>query len=518
MKTTSSFPVRLLLITVATIALISCRPAPSGKAPSTLRIVTSFKIQAVDPAQPGHYFLVEFGAVELPLIRDAKTNHITPWVVESYQRIDDLNWRLTLRPNVRFQNGKPLTAQALAAAMNRQLNKSASTKSLLPGAKVTVTGDREVTLTTLRPDPNVPSSLADETGFPIYDVEAIEATRNDRNLLATCRCYTGPYQVNTLDDRQLALDANTSYWRGTPPLKTVVVQFVADPLARILAVQNGEADVALYPPTEAKRMLSDRNDAFFNISPINTGGPSLVFNLRHAPFNELAVRRAISLGLDYAALAGKLMDGVYATATGFYPPSFPWAVQNQASDLSEARRLLNDAGWEVKNNGVRERNGLLLDATLLVYPQQPDWITLATAVQGQLRELGMRLSIRQVDDIDAAMKDPLDWNMAVFSAGIVTTGGSPDPILNEAFRSGAEQNYGGVADAELNKLLDDLGQTFAEEERTELLKRIQKIVIVEKAYQIRALFSRSRVVVGPVYRNYQPSPLLHHVTYETKPG
>ncbi|MGH9958341.1 MAG: hypothetical protein ACREBC_14610 [Pyrinomonadaceae bacterium] len=70
----------------------------------------------------------------------------------------------------------------------------------------------------------------------------------------------------------------------------------------------------------------------------------------------------------------------------------------------------------------------------------------------------------------------------------------------------------------MNKLIEDLGQTFADEKRTELLKRIQQSVIVEKAYQIRPLFSRARVVVGPAYRNYQPSPLLHHVTYETKPG
>jgi peptide/nickel transport system substrate-binding protein len=522
MRSQSSKCVLLCVLTALFVVgfSVSCIRKSQSSEPidnSVLRIATSFKIQSVDPIKSGHYFLVEYGVVELPLIRD-ESNQITPWLLESYSQVDDLNWRLTLRPNVQFQNGKPLTAAKLAAAMNRQLARSAATRAMLSGAKVVVSSDNEVLLTTLRPDPTVPAALADETVFPVYDVEAIESAGNDEGELLNCRCYTGPYRLVTLDDREMKLEVNDKYWRGTPPLKGVLVRFVPDPQARILAVQNGEIDVALYPPTEAKRMLENRSDAFFVVNDGSSGGPCLVFNVRRPPFDETAVRRAFSLGLNYEALARNVMDGVYGTATGFYPPSFSWAIQNQKTDLAEARRLLTDAGWSIGEGGVRSRHGKSLNAVLIVYPQQPDWITLATVLQGQMSELGFHLSIQQVDDIDSAMKNSTNWNVAIDSPGVVTTGGAPDPILSDYLRADAEQNYGGVADNELNKLIGELGHTFAASRREELLKRIQEIVIVEKAYQIRPLFSHSRAVVGPWYRNYKPSLALHHVTYETKPG
>lgn len=509
----------LVLVMACTFGACLRKPPASGTEAghSILRIATSFKIQTLEPAKPGHYFLVEYGVAELPLVRD-ETNEIVPWLLESYARIDELNWRLTLRPNVQFQNGKQLTAARFAAAMNRQLAQAASTKAMMSGAKIVVTGDRELTLTTPRPDPNVPASLADEFVFPIYDVEAIEAAGKNDEALLNCNCYTGPYRLVSLNDRELKLDSNASYWRGVPPLKGILVRFVSDAQARILAVQNGEADLALYPPTEAKRMLANRNDAFFVVNAVSSGGPSLLFNVRHAPFDETAVRRAFSLGLNYEALARNVMDGVYGTATGFYPPSFPWAIQNQRSDVAEADRLLTSAGWLVGTNGVRLREGKALEAVLLVYPQQPDLITLATALQGQATELGFQLKIRQVDDIYAGMANPADWNIAVDFSGVVTTGGAPDPILRDSLRSDAGENYGGVADDELNKAIDELGHTFEMTRRTELLKRIQEIVIAEKSYEIRPVFSHSRVVVGPAYRHYKPSIALHIVTYETKPG
>lgn len=492
-------------------------PSEERGGSSFLRIATSFRIQNLEPTKPGHYFLVEFGVAELPLILD-ENNNISLWLLESYERIDNFNWRLTLRPNVQFQNGQPLTAERLAAAMNRQLARSASTKAVLADARVAVTGEREVTLTTARPDPNVPAALADESVFPIYDVEAVEAAGAESGALVNCDCYTGAYQIVSLDDRELRLAAHANYWRGVPPLESVSVRFVPDAQARILAVQNGEADIALYPPTEAKRMLAKTDDAFFVVNPESSGGPRLFFNNRRAPFDETVVRRAFSLGVNYEALANDVMDGVFGMATGFYPPSFPWAVQNQKTDIEEAGRLLTEAGWLTGSDGVRVRNGAPLEAVFLVYPQQPDWTTLATAIQGQLSELGFRLRIRQVDDINAAMRNSVEWNVAITSPGIVTTGGAPDPVLSDYLRTNAARNYGGVADAELDELIDEMGRTFDAARRTELLARLQQIVIVEKAYEVRPVFTRARAVVGRLYRNYKPSPALHHVTYETGPS
>lgn len=512
--------IKSLFIGAAILFCFACRTEletnPANKSKS-LRIATSYKIQNLDPLKAAHYFLVEFGAAELPLIFDDQTLEVKPWLLESYAQIDNLNWRLTLRPNVKFQNGKLLTANGFAAAMNRQIERSPSTQAVIAKASVKVAGERELILTTETPNPDVPSALADEDVFPIYDVEKVEAANGNTEKLINCGCYTGAYRLVSLDERTMQLARNPDYWRGTPPLETVTVLFITDAQARILAVQNNEADIALYVPTEAKRMLANRPDAFFVTSNEGRGGPSLFFNVRRAPFDEISVRRAFALGINYESLAENVMDGVFQTATGCYGTQYKWAVNNQKTDVAEAARLLDEAGWGKDADGLRSKNNQPLEAVLLTYPQQPDWTTLATAIQAQLREIGFSIKIKQVDDINQALKNPANWNAAINSPGIITTGGAPAPYLNEYLSSGGENNRGGVSDAELDGLIAKLSRTFDENWKNELLKRIQEIVIAEKAYEVRPVFTRSRAVVGVNYRSYQPSPKLHHVTYETRP-
>ncbi len=489
----------------------------ANPAADSLRIVTSFRVQSLEPVRPTSYFLTEFALAELPLTLNEE-GQLKPHLLESYARLDERNWRLTLRQNVKFQNGKPLTAAAMAAAMNRQLQLSASAKAVLPDTIVKVSGERELTLTTTLPDPTVPAALADELVFPIYDVEALEAANGDNAKLIACGCFTGPYRAVSLDERELRMARFDDYWQGRPPLIEVSIRFIGDPQARVLAVQNNEADVALYPPSEAQQMLAGNTNAFFVAHSRSHGGPRILPNLRRAPFDEVAVRRAFSLSLNYESLARDVMEGIGETATGFYPPTYSWAVQNQKTDLAEARRLLDEAGWLAGSGGVRVKNNQPLEITLLVYPQQPDWAKIATAMQAQLAETGFRLRIRQVEDINAAMKSQSDWHCSINSPGLVTTGGAPDPFLREHLHSRGERNFGGVSDAELDRLLDELGNTFADARRSEILRRIQQIVIAEKVYEMRPVFLRSRVVVGKRWRDYKPSPQLHHITWEMKPA
>lgn len=501
------------------ILLAACqgrKVAAPEQAADTLRIVTSFRVQSLEPARPASYFLVEFALAELPLVLQADGS-LKPHLLESYARVDERNWRLILRPNISFQNGRPLTAAAMAAAMNRQLERSASAKAVLPSTKVAVSGERELTLTTAHPDSTVPAALADELVFPIYDVEALEAAEADNTKLIACGCFTGPYRAVSLDERELRMERFDQYWQGPPPLAFVSIQFIGDPQARILAVQNDEADIALYPPSEAQRMLAGQTNAFFVTSARGHGGPRIFLNLRRAPFDEAAVRHAFSLAVNYESLARDVMEGIGETATGFYPPIYPWAAQNQKTDAAEAKRLLDEAGWRAGGDGVRAKNGRPLKITLLVYPQQPDWAKIATAMQAQLAEVGFRLRIRQVEDINAAMKSESDWSCSINSPGLVTTGGAPDPFLREHLHSKGERNFGGVNDAELDRLLDELGSAFDEARRNEILRRVQQIVIAERVYEARPVFLRARVVVGKRWRGYRPSPQLHHITWETRP-
>lgn len=489
---------------------------PVSETDKTLRIATSFKIQALAPHESASYFLVEYAVAETPLFIDDQAN-LKPNLLESYEPIDEKNWRLVVRENLFFHNGKPVTADAFAAAMNFQLKNSPAAQNILSNAAVKKTGARELILTTDEPNPNVPSALADESGFPIFDVECIERADLDKEKIIQGGCYTGAYKLKSLDDREMVLERFQNYWQGIPPLEKVVVKFVPDAQTRILSVQAGETDIALYPPAEAGRMLANRQDAFFVHGANANSGPRLFFNIRRSPFDDVTVRRAASFGIKYESLAKEIFDGVFQTADGFYPPIYPFAVQNQKTDVAEAERLLDEAGWTMNESGVRTKNGAPLAAVLLTYPQQPDWVILATAIQANLKEIGFDVKIRQVDDIKAAMGEA-DWNFGIISPGITTYGGAPEPPLREYLSSRSPRNFVGANDAELDDLIETLSRTFDSAKRNEYLRRIQEIVIAEKVYEVRPVFPRSRVVVGNRYKHYKPSPYLHHVTFETKPS
>ena len=504
------------LTTIFAAFFLSCANAPNNSSDDkTLRIATSFKIQSLAPQESASYFLIEYGIAETPLFLDDEAK-LKPHLLESYEQIDERNWKLNVRDNVFFHNGKPLTAETFAAAMMFQLKNSPATQSLLPGTSVKQTGERELILTTEQPNPNIPNALSDETGFPIFDTECVENAKGNSSEIITGGCYTGAYKLKSLDDREMILERFANYWQGEPPLEKTIIKFVPDAQVRILAVQSGEADIALYPPSEAKRILENKPNASFKTSENASGGPRLFLNVHRPPFDDANVRRAASLGIKYESIANEIFDGVYQTADGFYPPVYKFAVNNQKTDLKEAHKLLDDAGWKIGENNLRTKNGETLSAVLLTYPQQPDWVTLATAIQANLREIGFDVKIRQVEDIQTALKSD-DWGFGIISPGITTNGGSPEPPLREFLTTNGEKNYGGISDAELDDLVETLSRTFEKEKRNEILQRIQQIVIREKTYEIRPIFSRSKVVVGNRFKNYKPSPHLHHITFETKP-
>ncbi|NOZ71816.1 MAG: ABC transporter substrate-binding protein [Chloroflexi bacterium] len=488
--------------------------APTQPETPPLTVVTSFRIKSLDPIKQGFWYS-EFGCAEL-LMKWDRDFIVKPWVLKSLDQIDDLNWRMTLRPEVTFQNGASLDAEALAALMNRQLELSPSAQANLPGASVKVTGDYELVLTTQTPTPTLPNILASESVFPVYDVKAVEAVGEDYEKLAGAGFYTGPYQVVELDDQSLVLERYEGYWQGEPPLPGVTVKFVPDAQARILAVQNGEADIAIYVPSEAKRIVAGRSDAFFVTAPNTREGVRLVLNLKTSPFDDVAVRRAFGLGIDYASIANEVLDGVYAVATGYYPPGFPWLVENQKTDPALANQLLDEAGWLVGDDGIRVKDGQPLKIILLIYPQQPDLEPISTAMQSQLREIGFDVEIQSVDGIsDTMKKDLTPWNAGLAFSGSVSGGGAPQ--LHRYIASDGDRNYGGIHDSELDAFIKELNVTFDAVERTELLKKIQNNIIEENAYQFFVSYKLFPAVVSPAYRDYLPSHNWLHVTYETRP-
>ena len=241
----------------------------------------------------------------------------------------------------------------------------------------------------------------------------------------------------------------------------MTVKFITDAQSRILAVEHGEADLALYPPTTAAKTLTGRTDAYFDTGTPHGPTFQLFLNEHTAPFNDVAVRRAVQAGINYDQLASQVMNGLYKPATGMYASTAPYALTTQVTNASKAEDLLAKDGWTAgSSGGVRHKDGKALAFTIDTYAQQPDTQTLAVAIQAELSQIGFDVSISGVPDIDAAQKNPTGWTSALEGDGTTSFAGDPITPLQEFFASKGPSNTTGVDNPKLDSLIDQLASTL----------------------------------------------------------
>jgi peptide/nickel transport system substrate-binding protein len=498
--------------TSATTPLATAAAATTGVATTTptlpardsLTIATSFAIDDLDPLNNG-YWAPEFGYDDL-LMKPLPGGKLVPWVLSSATQTDPLTWTLTLRPNVTFGDGATLDGPALAALLTWQFANNEAIAPLLTNPTATSTGALTVTVTTTAPAPNLTSLMADESGFNLFDLPAYLAHKADPASLIAAKIYVGPYTVTALSADEMDLVATPNYYSGTPKLKTVTVKFVPDADARIKAVQTGEADIALYPPTAAARELADRTDAFFieGKPGSGVGGQELYTNLRTTAMSDVLVRQALQHAIDYDQIANQVLNGLYDQATGLYPAFLPYAQHDLQSDQARAKQLLDQAGWVAPSGGgTRTKDSVPLSMTVLTYPQQPDVGVVAVALQAQLKQVGIDLQIKQVDDIFAAMKEPTGWDFGISNdSSLDFTGTDPVKKLVDTYAAGGDENFGAINDPDLEKIIDQLKITTDDARRTDLLKQAQTLIVTTKAYGWFLDLKRSPVVVSPALKDY----------------
>lgn len=482
--------------------LVSTEPA-GGETDDVLEIASPTVINSLDPVEDGSW-PSQLGYGEL-LMRANDDGTVEPWLLQDLNKLSDTKWKLELRPGIKFHNGDELDASALADALNHHLKESAAFKAMLPGAKAEADGDLSVELLTRNPVSDIPELLADPYMFPVYDSSAVEDS-DDKDDLLSAGIYTGPYIVKKLGNREMSLKKNPSHWGPERRTKSVIIKFIKDEQARVFAVQNGEADIARIPPTEAARTLRGRSDAFFKAADHGTLMTRLVMNLREDLTSDKQVRKAISLGINYSEIASSVVEkGTYDEAQGMYPTMLPFALKNQRTNRGLAERVLDDGGWKKDQTGARKKDGKELEISLLTYPLQPDYAQMAVAIQSQLKPLGIRVTIRQVDDIKAAMQTQDDWNLAIWGEGTVNYSFDPNPRLRIHELSDGEYNYGGINDARLDKLINEVAREGNESIRHETLKRIQQIVIEEEAYEAFVGVKKWNYIVSAAWKDFRPT-------------
>lgn len=314
---------------------------------------------------------------------------------------DGMTWTVNLRDDVKFTDGEPLTASDVAFTYNTvKQTSSVNDFTMLDYAEAT--SDTTVVFHMKTPFSIWPYTMA---VVGIVPEHAYDSSSYGQNPIGS-----GRYILRQWDrGQQVILEANPDYYGEAPKMKKVTILFLEEDAA-FLAVQAGQVDLAYTSATYSDQ--SPEGYQLLAFDSVDNRGINLPVT-DNPVTSDLAVRRAINIGLDRQEMIDHVLNG-YGTPAYSVCDQMPW--YNEASqveyDPEGAVSLLEEAGWILGSDGVRVKDGVRAELTLLYSSEDSVRQALAADMANQLEELGFSCTIEGVGwdtAYDRALSDPLVW-------------------------------------------------------------------------------------------------------------
>lgn len=365
-------------------------------------------------------------------------------------------WTVELRPDVKFHDGRPVTAEDVVASFARITNpKDPKTAAADLGIldEVAVISD-----TVLEFRLNTPSATLDDS-LGQYSVGIVPADFDIKNPIGT-----GPFKVSSFDPgRQSVFSANEYYWReGEPFLDELVILNFSDDDALINSLLSTQVDAIGQIPLALLEVIG----ADPRISILNSQtGAWLPFTMRvdKKPFDDVRVRQAFRLAVDREQMIEQVLSGNGTVGNDLYSPFDPGYAKNlpqRTQDVAAARQLLAEAGYP---------DGL--DIELVTAPIQSGAVEAAQVFAQQAAASGIRVKIRRVDSTTFFGDDYLSWT---FAQDFWYTRNFLPQVSNSSLKS-SPFNETHWDDPEFNALVKKAVVTVDEAKRNALIAQAQKI-------------------------------------------
>jgi peptide/nickel transport system substrate-binding protein len=259
---------------------------------------------------------------------------------------------------------------------------------------------------------------------------------------------------------------------GPPHVAGLVISVVDEPTTKFAGLASGDLDVAGIAPTMASLVSHDPSLRLVEYPILFTTG--LVFNVHKPPFDDVRVRRALSLSVDRDRIVRAALAGYGRAAAGPVPPESPLAFDARpVRNPSLADSLLDAAGWRRGADGARQRDGKRLEFDLMTVGSGDN--ALEQLVQSDLDLRGVHARIRQVE-----LGTFLTQARAAHKTFDVLVAGIPGDValaflgaMFESRQSGGALDYSGFHTPALDSLIAAARVAHTETERIAAWQRVQ---------------------------------------------
>ena len=329
------------------------------------------------------------------------TSPAVPWLAKSWTwNADFTELTIVARSGVKWSDGTPFTADDIAYSLQLRKDHAALNAEGLPYGNISVTGD---TVTVDFTSGQFINQLKVLQLFivPKHIWEKIADPTTDLNQHPI---GTGPYTLTTWTAQSVTLDANPTYWGGKLAVPQLRYTSYSGNDTLTTALATGEVQWAWTFIADYKKVYVDKDPAhnayFF---PAGLAIDQLVLNSSKAPFNDVAVRKALNMVVDRTKASTIAESGIFpaiTNVTGIPQPAgdsfIVDAYKNKtfSVDVAGAKKVLTDAGYTYKGDTLIGKDGNPVTFTLQDPAGWNDYITSLQLIADAAKSIGMTATVQ----------------------------------------------------------------------------------------------------------------------------
>lgn len=412
-----------------------------------------------------------------------------PWLAKSWAWSEDnKKLTLTLQDNVKWTDGKPFSADDVVFTY-QLLKKYPALNTLgLDFTSVSATSPTEVVMTFDVPSEQFFTNIvsAPIVSQHIWSTAGDPTKYDDPNPVGT-----GPFKLSTFSPQSYLLVRNDDYWQ--PKAQITAVRFVAyaDNEGQTNALVQGQADWGGTYIADADKTYLSRSPNNHYWAPI-AGTDGIIPNLERWPLSDIAVRKAISLGVNRKQVGAASGAPPATSVTGLPMPAYQAYVapqykgMNFEEDKAKAEQTLTDAGYTRNSDGYFYKDGKRVEFSISFPAAYTDIAARCQVLVSQLKDIGIKLNLNttSVNDInkltatgnfDSTMGYPVNSAPRAFSYYNDTI--NPNLYYPIGKATPTYQNIERFQNAQAAQLFKQYPNATTDAERQDILNQIEQIFV-----------------------------------------
>ncbi len=416
-----------------------------------------------------------------------------PWLAtewnwsDNYRKLD-----LTIRDNVKWSDGQPLTGEDIAYTFTLLKNTKALNINAIPYGDVTADGNK---VTVTFPTSQFVNQTDILTQTPMVPKHQWEKMSDPATDTVKDPVGSGPYTLKTFTPQTVTLTVRKEYWQDLPKVKELRYTSYNDNNAQTTALANGSSEWAFTFISNYQAVYVNKDPQHHKLwFPPVLGVHGLFINTQLKPFDNPVLRRAMNMVVNREDVFTQAESGYFypevTSVTGIPTPAGDAFLSDDHKDKSfkvdvdGAKKLLTSNGFTYQGDKLVDPTGKPVKLTLADPAGWSDYITTLEILKDNLSDLGIEATV------DKANQDTWTSNVdsGQFEAVMHWTNNGATPydlyqsmmdgaLYKPAGQSGVNGNWGRFQNADATTALDQYANAADDTTRKAAMDELQKIYV-----------------------------------------